>query len=158
MQAVLVVYRVVCRYFGFTADWENWGENDRMLEGWGVRGGERKIGFFFPLPLPLPQFFYLSPTLGKLFTSPQLSTISRWRPEQPIEIYIHSPHQNPPALQAINYLVHPTQSKSRKISYGEEVHWWRLKTNNEIKWSNNNLYNIFTLQTVDLYWLFIVLR
>ena len=60
-------------------------------------GGE---GFFFPLPLPLPQFFFLSPTLGKFFTSPQLSTISRWRPEQPMEICIHSPHQNPPALQA----------------------------------------------------------
>ena len=61
-----------------------------------VRAG----GFFFPLPLPLPQFFFLSPTLGKFFTSPQLSTVSRWRPEQPMEIYIHSPHQNPPALQA----------------------------------------------------------
>ena len=89
---------MVCRYFGFTADWENWGENDRMSEGWGA--GKGKEGFFFPLPLPLPQFFFLSPTLGKFFTSPQLSTISRWRPEQPMEIYIHSPHQNPPALQA----------------------------------------------------------
>ena len=64
----------------------------------GGRGREKKTGFFFPLPLP--QFFFLSPSLGKLFTSPQLSTISRWRPEQPMEIYIHSPHQNPPALQA----------------------------------------------------------
>ena len=35
-----------------------------------VRAG----GFFFLLPLPLPQFFFLSRTLGKLFTSPQLST------------------------------------------------------------------------------------
>ena len=61
---------MVCRYFGFTADWENWGENDRMSEGRGA--GKR---FFFPLPLPLPQFFFLSPTLGKLFTSPQLSTV-----------------------------------------------------------------------------------
>ena len=34
-----------------------------------VRAG----GFFFPLPLP--QFFFLSPTLGKLFTSPQLPTV-----------------------------------------------------------------------------------
>ena len=32
VQAVLVVYRVFCRYFGFAADWENWSENDRMLE------------------------------------------------------------------------------------------------------------------------------
>ena len=24
-----------CRYFGFAADWENWGENDRMSEGAG---------------------------------------------------------------------------------------------------------------------------
>ena len=36
-----------------------------------VRAG----GFFFPLPLSLPQFFFLSPTLGKLLTSPQLSTV-----------------------------------------------------------------------------------
>ena len=64
-----------CCYFGFAADWENWGKNDRISEG--VGGGEGKItkGFFFPLP----QVFFLSPTLGKLFTSP---------------------HQNPPALQA----------------------------------------------------------
>ena len=48
------------------------------------------------------------------------------------------------ANKLYNYLVHPTQSKSRKISYGEEVHWWRLKTNkDEIKWSNNN--NICTI-------------
>ena len=40
MQAVLVVYRVFCRYFGFDADWKNWGENDRMSEG--VGGGEGK--------------------------------------------------------------------------------------------------------------------
>ena len=41
MQAVLVVFRVFCRQFGFAADWENWGENDRMSEG--VGGGEGKI-------------------------------------------------------------------------------------------------------------------
>ena len=29
-----------CRHFGFAADWENWGENDRMSE-W-VGGGEGK--------------------------------------------------------------------------------------------------------------------
>ena len=93
-----MVYRVVCRYFGFTADWENWGENDRMSKGWGAGKGK---GIFLSPPPPPSQFFFLSPTLGKFFTSPQLSTISRWRPEQPMEIYIHSPHQNPPALQAI---------------------------------------------------------
>ena len=36
----------------------------------GRRGRENKT-----FPLPLPQFFFLSPTLGKLFTSPQLSTV-----------------------------------------------------------------------------------
>ena len=66
---------MVCRYFGFTADWENWGENDRMSEGWGAGKGRQAGGFFFPLPLALPQFFFLSPTLGKLFTSSQLSTV-----------------------------------------------------------------------------------
>ena len=35
---------MVCRYFGFTADWENWGENDRMSEGWGAGKGKE---FFF---------------------------------------------------------------------------------------------------------------
>ena len=39
-----MVFRVFCRYFGFAADWENWGENDRMSEG--VGGGEGKITFF----------------------------------------------------------------------------------------------------------------
>ena len=34
-----MVYRVVCRYFGFTAYWEDWGENDRMSEGWGAGKG-----------------------------------------------------------------------------------------------------------------------
>ena len=32
------------RYFGFAADWDNWGENDRMSEGMG--GGQGKITFF----------------------------------------------------------------------------------------------------------------
>jgi len=67
VQAVLVVYQVFCRYFGFAADWENWEENDNVEGG----GGWGRIF----LPLPLPQFFFLSPTLGKLFTSPQLSTV-----------------------------------------------------------------------------------
>ena len=35
-----MVYRVVCRYFGFAADWENWGENDRMSEGLGAGKGK----------------------------------------------------------------------------------------------------------------------
>ena len=35
-----MVYRVFCRYFGFAADWENWGENDRMSEGVGGREGK----------------------------------------------------------------------------------------------------------------------
>ena len=43
MQAVLVVFRVFCRHFGFGADWENWGENDRMSEGAG--GGGRGRGW-----------------------------------------------------------------------------------------------------------------
>ena len=35
---------MVCRYFGFTADWENWGENDRMSEGWGAgKGKENRL-------------------------------------------------------------------------------------------------------------------
>ena len=42
MQAVLVVFRVFCRQFGFAADWENWGENDRMSEGVGGRGRKNK--------------------------------------------------------------------------------------------------------------------
>ena len=66
-----LIFRVFCRHFGFAADWENWGENDRMSEG--VGGGEGKIKFFFSPPLP--QFFFFPPTLGKLFTSPQLSTV-----------------------------------------------------------------------------------
>ena len=60
-----MVFRVFCRYFGFAANWENWGENDRMSEG--VGEGEKKYNFSFPSPF--------SPTLGKLFTSPQLSTV-----------------------------------------------------------------------------------
>ena len=42
MQAVLVVFRVFCRHFGFGADWENWGENDRMSEGAGGGQGAGK--------------------------------------------------------------------------------------------------------------------
>ena len=40
--------------------------------------------------------FYLAPTL-------HCFSISRWRPEHPMEIF-HSSRQNPPALQAISYL------------------------------------------------------
>ena len=61
----LSIFRLFCRHFGFAENWENWGENDRLSEG----------VVFFPFPLPLPQFFFLPPTLGKLFTSPQLSTV-----------------------------------------------------------------------------------
>ena len=43
-----MVYRVVCRYFGFTADWENWGENDRMSEGWGAGKGKDNRLIAFP--------------------------------------------------------------------------------------------------------------
>ena len=83
----LSIFLVFSRHFGFAADWENWGENERMSEGMG--GGE---WFFFPLPLPLPlplpQFFFLPPTRGKLFTSPQLHCFSnsRWRPEHSMGI------------------------------------------------------------------------
>ena len=66
-----------CRHFVFATDWENWGENDR-----------------------LPQFSFLPPTLGKLFTSPQLSTVFlfqdgglniRWKyiSTRPVKIRLH---------------------------------------------------------------------
>ena len=66
----------------------------------------------------MSEFLFLSPTLGKLFTSPQLSTvfsISRWRPEHPMEIYIHSPRKNPPALQATSPLVWPSRCASAQL-------------------------------------------
>ena len=37
----LSIFRVSCRHFGFAADWENWGENDKLSEG--VGGGKGKI-------------------------------------------------------------------------------------------------------------------
>ena len=51
------------------ADWENWGENDRMLEGVGGGEGNIKLSFhFFFL------FFLSPPTLGKAKALP-------WMPE-----------------------------------------------------------------------------
>ena len=31
----LSIFRVFSRHFGLAADWENWGENERMSEGVG---------------------------------------------------------------------------------------------------------------------------
>ena len=61
----LSIFRVFCRHFGFTADWENWGEHERLSEEVVGGGGE-----------------------GKIIQDGGLN------------IYIHSPRQNPPALQA----------------------------------------------------------
>ena len=38
----LSIFRVFCRHFGFAADWENWGEKERMSEGVGGGGGKEK--------------------------------------------------------------------------------------------------------------------
>ena len=81
----------------------------RMTEcrrGWGRKNKT------FPLPLSLPQFFFLSPTLRKLFTSPQLSNVFLFQDGGLNILYIHSPRKNPPALQAT---VSPTQNDRNKI-------------------------------------------
>ena len=64
--------------------------------GGGGRGGKKKT---FPLPLPPPQFLSPSHWLGKLFTSPQLSTVfliqdgglnNRWKyPLAPAKTRLH---------------------------------------------------------------------
>ena len=67
-------------------DWENWGENARMLEG--VGDGE----FFFPLPSSCPSFSFSLPSL-QLYLAPTLHCFSnsRWRPEQPKEFPLAPP-------------------------------------------------------------------
>ena len=72
---MVFIFRVFGHHFGFAADWENWGKNARMPEG-----------------------VFLSPShwLGKLFSSPQLSTVfliqdggvcNRWEyPSRPAKI------------------------------------------------------------------------
>ena len=70
----------------------------RMREcqrGWG--GGERKIK-----PSPSPHFSFSLPHLVNFLprANSPLFFNSRWWPEHLTEIYIHSPRQNPPPLQA----------------------------------------------------------
>ena len=136
-----------CRWFWWSIEWfaaildslQTGRIGARMTEcrRGGGQGRENK-NFFFPLPLPLPQFFFLSPTLGKLFTSPQLSTISRWRPEQPIEIYIHSPHQNPPALQATVVGFSGSHLYPRKVRTNPQVLEADIRPPYRVSWRTGN--------------------
>ena len=66
----------------------------------GGRGRKNKI---FLSPPPSPIFLSLSHPWWTFYLAPTFHcfSISRWRPEHPMETYIHSPRQNPPALQAI---------------------------------------------------------
>ena len=89
-----MVFRVLSRHFGFAGDWEKIGA--RMSVG--VGGGE---GIFLsPPPSPSPIFLPPSHWLGKLFTSPQFSTVfliqdgglnNRWEYPlaRPVEIRLH---------------------------------------------------------------------
>ena len=87
-----MVYRVVCRYFGFTADWENWGENDRMSEGWGAGKGKD-----FSFPSPFPNFSFSLPHLVNFLPRPNSPLYqdgglnSRWKyiSTRPTKIRLH---------------------------------------------------------------------